>query len=125
MARLSCPAAFQYLYPLGAETKWKGRRIANRTLRYTFENSLATSKCSAGACSGLRPTQGSVPGVGTFRSYGEISVDNSPRPLAGEGDRDAVGEGLADLAGRKQPLTPGCAVPSPLGAGRYQLRPRS
>ena len=30
-----------------------------------------------------------------------------------------VGEGFADLAPSKQPLTPGFAVPSPLGEGRY------
>jgi outer membrane protein, multidrug efflux system len=35
-----------------------------------------------------------------------------------------VGEGFADFARRKQPLTPGFAVPSPLGEGRYQLGPR-
>jgi len=29
-------------------------------------------------------------------------------------------KGLADFARRKQPLTPGFAVPSPLGEGRYQ-----
>jgi hypothetical protein len=34
-----------------------------------------------------------------------------------------VGEGFADLARRKQALTPGFAVPSPPGEGRYQLRP--
>jgi len=38
--------------------------------------------------------------------------------------REAVGEGFADLPLSKQPLTPGFAVPSPLGEGRYQLRPR-
>ena len=43
--------------------------------------------------------------------------------LRERGDRDAVGEGLADFGRRKQPLTPGFAVPSPLGEGRYQLRP--
>jgi hypothetical protein len=35
-----------------------------------------------------------------------------------------VGEEFADFARRKQPLTPGCAVPAPLGEGRYQMRPR-
>ena len=35
-----------------------------------------------------------------------------------------MGEGFADLARSKQPLTPVFAVPSPLGEGRYQLRPR-
>jgi hypothetical protein len=35
-----------------------------------------------------------------------------------------VGEGLADLHEEKQPLTPGFAVPSRLGEGRYQLWPR-
>ena len=43
--------------------------------------------------------------------------------LRERGDREAVGEGLADFGRRKQPLTPGFAVPSPLGEGRYQLRP--
>ena len=46
-----------------------------------------------------------------------MSVENSPRPLAGEtirGDRVAVGEGIADPARKTQPLTPGFAVPSPL-----------
>jgi hypothetical protein len=43
-----------------------------------------------------------------------MSVDNGPRPLAGEGDRVTVGEGIADPARKKQPLTPGFAVPSPL-----------
>ena len=34
-------------------------------------------------------------GVSTFRSDSEMTVDNSPRPLAGErGDRVAVGEGI-------------------------------
>jgi hypothetical protein len=33
--------------------------------------------------------------------------------LRERGDREAVGEGFADLAPRKQPLTPGFAVPSP------------
>ena len=42
--------------------------------------------------------------------------------LRERGDREAVGEGLADFGRRKQPLTPGFAVPSPLGEGRYQLR---
>jgi hypothetical protein len=48
------------------------------------------------------------------------SLYNSPRPLAGEGGprRGGVGEGFADFARRKQPLTPGFAVPSPLGEGR-------
>ena len=40
--------------------------------------------------------------------------------LRERGDREAVGEGFADLERRKQPLTPGFAVPSPLGEGRYQ-----
>jgi hypothetical protein len=44
--------------------------------------------------------------------------------LRERGDREAVGEGFAHFARRKQPLTPGFAVPSPLGEGRYQLRPR-
>jgi tRNA (cmo5U34)-methyltransferase len=44
--------------------------------------------------------------------------------LRERGDREAVGEGLGDFARRKQPLTPGFAVPSPLGEGRYPLRPR-
>ena len=35
--------------------------------------------------------------------------------LRERGDREAVGEGLADFGRRKQPLTPGFAVPSPLG----------
>ena len=61
-----------------------------------------------------------VPGVCTFCSHREISADNSPRPLAGEGDRAAVDEGSAELAGGEQPLTPGSAVPSPLGEGCYQ-----
>ena len=43
--------------------------------------------------------------------------------LRERGDREAVGEGFADLERRKQPLTPGFAVPSPLGEGRYQPRP--
>ena len=43
--------------------------------------------------------------------------------LRERGDREAVGEGLADSKGTKQPLSPGFAVPSPLGEGRYQLRP--
>ena len=59
----------------------------------------------------------------TFWSDGDKSVDNSPHPRAGErGDREAVGEGFVDWR-EKQPLTPGFAVPSPLGEGRYQLRP--
>src|SRR6516225_4646795 len=33
--------------------------------------------------------------------------------LRERGDREAVGEGFADWARRKQPLTPGFAVPSP------------
>jgi len=41
--------------------------------------------------------------------------------LRERGDREAVGEGSADGDGRKQPLTPGFAVPSPLGEGCYQL----
>src|SRR5262249_48265191 len=54
-----------------------------------------------------------------------ISADNSPWPLAGEGNPlQRVGEGSADLARRKQPLTPGFAVHSPLGEGRYQRRIR-
>jgi len=36
--------------------------------------------------------------------------------------REAVGEGFADRDGRKQPLTPGFAVPSPLGEGCYQVK---
>ena len=54
----------------------------------------------------------------------KISVDHSPRPLAGEGGPVSrrVGEGVVDGAQRKQPLTPGFAGPSPLGEGRYQLR---
>jgi len=44
--------------------------------------------------------------------------------LRERGDREAVGEGFADLPRSKQALTPGFAVPSPLGEGRYQLRPR-
>src|SRR5215469_7619349 len=35
-----------------------------------------------------------------------------------------MGERFADFAPRKQPLTPGSVVPSPLGEGRYQLRSR-
>jgi hypothetical protein len=35
-----------------------------------------------------------------------------------------MGEGFADFEQRKQPLTLGFAVPSPLGEGRYQQRPR-
>jgi len=42
--------------------------------------------------------------------------------LRERGDREAVGEGIADGDGRKQPLTPGFAVPSPLGEGCYQVR---
>ena len=42
--------------------------------------------------------------------------------LRERGDREAVGEGFADRDGRKQPLTPGFAVPSPLGEGCYQAR---
>ncbi len=42
--------------------------------------------------------------------------------LRERGDREAVGEGFAAYTGRKQPLTPGFAVPSPLGEGCYQLR---
>ena len=43
--------------------------------------------------------------------------------LRERGDREAVGEGFADLARSKQPLTPGFAVPSPLGEGhRYSPR---
>ena len=63
-------------------------------------------------------------GVCIFWSDDEISFDNSPHPLAGVGGDPAcgMGEGFADLARRKQPLTPGFAVPSPLGEGRYQLR---
>jgi len=38
-------------------------------------------------------------------------------------DREAVGEGFAESPRRKQPPTPGFAVPSPLGEGRYQPRP--
>jgi len=34
-----------------------------------------------------------------------------------------VGEGFADLAPRKLPLTPGFAVPSPLGEGRINCSP--
>jgi hypothetical protein len=44
--------------------------------------------------------------------------------LRERGDREAVGEGFAGLARKKQPLTSGFAVPSPLGEGRYQLRSR-
>jgi len=44
--------------------------------------------------------------------------------LRERGDREAVGEGFAGFARRTQPLTPGFAVPSPLGEGRYQLRSR-
>jgi hypothetical protein len=44
--------------------------------------------------------------------------------LRERGDREAVGEGFADFAPRKQPLTPGFAVPSPPGEGCYQLWPR-
>ena len=33
-----------------------------------------------------------------------------------------MGEGVADLARREQPLTPGFALPSPLGEGFYQVR---
>ena len=32
-----------------------------------------------------------------------------------------MGEGFGDLAPRTQPLTPGFAVPSPLGEGRYRV----
>jgi hypothetical protein len=35
-------------------------------------------------------------------------------------DGEAWVKGLADFARRKQLLTPGFAVPSPLGEGRYQ-----
>jgi len=42
--------------------------------------------------------------------------------LRERGDREAVGEGLADGDARKQPLTPGFALPSPLGEGCYQVR---
>ena len=34
-----------------------------------------------------------------------------------------MGEGFADLAPRKLPLTPGFAVPSPLGEGRINCSP--
>jgi len=56
----------------------------------------------------------------------EISVDNSPRPPRRQRGDPAcgMGEGFADFARRKQPLTPGFAAPSPLGEGRYQLRLR-
>ena len=43
--------------------------------------------------------------------------------LRERGDRAAVGEGFGILNAKKQPLTPGFAVPSPLGEGSYQLRP--
>ncbi len=80
-----------------------------------FNNFLAearrgTSAAAALICGKAPP----FPGVSTFRSGREISVDDSPRTLAGEGDRKAVGEGFSDGARRKQPLTPGFAVPSPL-----------
>ena len=44
--------------------------------------------------------------------------------LRERGDREAVGKGFTDFGRRKQPLTPGFAVPSHLGEGRYQLRAR-
>jgi hypothetical protein len=44
--------------------------------------------------------------------------------LRERGDREAVGEGFVAYTRRKQPLTPGFAVPSPLGEGCYQLRTR-
>jgi hypothetical protein len=47
-----------------------------------------------------------------------------PSPACGRPRRVRVGEGLAVSARRKQRLTPGFAVPSPLGEGRYQLPPR-
>ena len=40
--------------------------------------------------------------------------------LRERGDREAVGEGFAAYTRRQQPLTPGFAVPSPLGEGCYQ-----
>ena len=42
--------------------------------------------------------------------------------LRERGDRKAMGEGSAEGDGREQPLTPGFAVPSPLGEGCYQVR---
>ena len=44
--------------------------------------------------------------------------------LRERGDREAVGEGFAGFARRKQPLTPGFAVPSPPGEGCYPLPSR-
>jgi hypothetical protein len=58
----------------------------------------------------------------TFWSDGEISVDNSLRPLRGRGGTAKGWVRVAHFARRKQPLTPGFTAPSclgPLGEGRY------
>jgi hypothetical protein len=55
-----------------------------------------------------------------------MSVDNSPRPLAGAGDPPRrVGEGFADFAPRIEPVNPGSAVLSTLGEDRCRLQHRS
>jgi hypothetical protein len=53
------------------------------------------------------------------RLRGDREAPCAPEPASGAG---AVGGGVVDGAQRKQPLTPGCAGPSPLGEGRYQLQ---
>jgi len=64
-------------------------------------------------------TPNGCPGVSTLSLTAECQLTTALARLR-EGGRDAVGEGFA-VAGRKQPLTPGFAVPSPLGEGGYQL----
>jgi hypothetical protein len=55
-----------------------------------------------------------------FGSMKKYRFTTSVARLREKGNREAVCEGFADFAPGKEPLTPGCAVPSPLGEGRYQ-----
>ena len=55
--------------------------------------------------------------------YQLTATPRSPRRQRGGPRRVGVGEEFADWVRRKRPLTPGFAIPSPLGEGRYQPRP--
>jgi len=59
-----------------------------------------------------------------YEPAGQGAIFSGSLPTPSGTPTSRGGRGFADFARRKQPLTPGLAVPSPLGEGRYQLRPR-
>ena len=62
-------------------------------------------------------------GVRTFSASRECKPKTALARLRERGDHEVVGEGFGICSAKKVPLTPGCAVPSPFGEGRDQLRP--